>query len=262
VPGPTGPTGDTGLTGATGPTGDTGPAGPIGPAGADGTNGLGVLPGVILLWSVATPPTGWLICDGQSTSGYTALAAVVGANVPDLRGYVPVGYKSGDAEFGSLLGTGGAKTHTLTSAEMPSHDHSTNIGHGHASTLAAPSHTHTTNIAHGHSNNISINDDAHSHATNTIGDAGSFLPGSTNNYRYTGTPSTLATASDTHSHGISGGVTALGTTNAASLGPSDTALTGSVTDLGTTNVTSTPVGSGGAHNNLQPYIVLNYIIKY
>jgi hypothetical protein len=44
-------------------------------------------------------------------------------------------------------------------------------------------------------------------------------------------------------------------------GASATALSGTVTDLPTTDVTSSSSGSGGAHNNLQPYIVLNYIIK-
>jgi microcystin-dependent protein len=39
------------------------------------------------------------------------------------EGNVTVGYKSGDADFGTAGGTGGAKTHTLTEAEMPEHKH-------------------------------------------------------------------------------------------------------------------------------------------
>lgn len=38
-------------------------------------------------------------------------------------GQVPVGYSSGDADFGTIGQTGGAKTVTLTSAQIPSHNH-------------------------------------------------------------------------------------------------------------------------------------------
>jgi len=39
------------------------------------------------------------------------------------EGQLLAGYKSGDADFGTVEGTGGTKTHTLTSDEMPSHTH-------------------------------------------------------------------------------------------------------------------------------------------
>ncbi len=41
--------------------------------------------GTISAFGGSTAPAGYLECNGQSTSGYAALAAVVGANVPDLR---------------------------------------------------------------------------------------------------------------------------------------------------------------------------------
>jgi len=47
-------------------------------------------------------------------------------NVPNLNGRVAVG-KSADTEFNVLGKTGGAKTHTLTVAEMPAHVHDTTI---------------------------------------------------------------------------------------------------------------------------------------
>lgn len=51
--------------------------------------------GIIMLWPTITPPAGWLECNGQSTTGYAALAAVVGANVPDLRGEFVRGWDNG-----------------------------------------------------------------------------------------------------------------------------------------------------------------------
>lgn len=104
-----------------GPTGATGPEGPEGPAGP----ASGFPPGVIMLWPTATPPTGWLICDGQSTSGYPDLAAVVGANVPNLKGRVVVGLDAAQTEFDSLGETGGSKVPALLT-----HTHIQNP-HGH-----------------------------------------------------------------------------------------------------------------------------------
>lgn len=49
------------------------------------------------MWGGSTAPTGYLECNGQSTSGYTALSAVVGDNVPDLRDRFIVGAGSGYA---------------------------------------------------------------------------------------------------------------------------------------------------------------------
>ena len=112
VPGPQGPEGDPGPQGSQGPKGDTGSQGPAGTTGAQGPKGdpgiqgpqgiqgepgpagpegAGSPIGSMMMWPTATPPTGWLICNGQSTTGYPALAAIVGANVPDMRDLFPVG---------------------------------------------------------------------------------------------------------------------------------------------------------------------------
>jgi microcystin-dependent protein len=89
--------------------------------------------GVILPFGGSSAPSGYLLCNGAAVSRTTHanLFSVIGTtygagdgsttfNVPDMRGYVPVGYKSGDADFGTLGGAKGAKTHTLTVAEVPS----------------------------------------------------------------------------------------------------------------------------------------------
>lgn len=52
----------------------------------DATVGASILPGQIVMWGTSTPPTGWLECNGQSTTGYPNLIALFGTNLPDLRG--------------------------------------------------------------------------------------------------------------------------------------------------------------------------------
>lgn len=93
--------------------------------------------GSMTLWAgvVGSPPTGWLTCKGQSLSKTTyadlfaAIAYTYGGsgnnfNLPDLQGRVPVGEGTGTSLSGrTLAAEGGAETHQLTIAEMPSHDH-------------------------------------------------------------------------------------------------------------------------------------------
>lgn len=99
--------------------------------------------GTIAPFAGVAAPEFWLLADGaaRSRTTYARLFAVVGTafgsgdgsttfNVPDLRGRVPVGLDNlGGSDAGrlgvanSLGGTGGAETHTLTEAQMPSHTH-------------------------------------------------------------------------------------------------------------------------------------------
>ena len=51
--------------------------------------------GTVMMWATNTPPTGWLELNGQSTTGYPDLAAIVGANVPDFRGEHVRGWDNG-----------------------------------------------------------------------------------------------------------------------------------------------------------------------
>jgi microcystin-dependent protein len=84
--------------------------------------------GTIVMYGGTDAPTGWLLCNGQSTASYTALAAVVGANVPDLMGRAPIGYgdsaDSGITTRSTIGAKVGAETHTLAPEEMPAHTHS------------------------------------------------------------------------------------------------------------------------------------------
>jgi microcystin-dependent protein len=92
--------------------------------------------GLIMMWAGAAAPDGWLICDGQAISRVTHadLFAIIGTtygagdgsttfNLPNLKGRVPVGLDGAQAEFNALAKEGGAKTHTLTTSEIPSHRH-------------------------------------------------------------------------------------------------------------------------------------------
>jgi microcystin-dependent protein len=94
--------------------------------------------GVILPFGGGAAPTGWLLCQGQAVdrSAYAALFSAIGTsygvgdgsttfNLPDARGKVVTGLDTGQTEFNTLGKTGGEKTHVLTTAEMPSHTHST-----------------------------------------------------------------------------------------------------------------------------------------
>lgn len=94
------------------------------------------IPGEIRMWSGSTVPTGWLLCDGSAVNRttYAALYAITNTtygagngtstfNLPNFKGRVPVGYDSSQTEFDALGETGGAKTHTLTEAQIPSHSH-------------------------------------------------------------------------------------------------------------------------------------------
>lgn len=79
--------------------------------------------GVILLWSGSTSniPTGWVLCDGQNST-------------PDLRDRFVVGAGSTYA----VDATGGEASVTLTSDQIPAHNHSA------TSTVTDPGHSHTT----------------------------------------------------------------------------------------------------------------------
>lgn len=166
--------------------------------------------GMLAPYAGTSAPTGWLLAFGQTVSRttYADLFAAIGTTygagdgsttfvLPDLRGRVVAGQDdmggtsanrltgaSGGVDGDTLGAVGGAETHTLTTAQIASHQHANLIGID-------------------------------------LGTGGSLY--------------TTLTA-------------------AARKGETDTAPGNAIGNSGST-------GGGGAHNNVQPTIILNYIIK-
>lgn len=106
-------------------------------AGGGGGGLIDTLPvGTMIPYGSAETPDNWLSCNGQAVSRttYSHLFKVIGTsygegdgsttfNLPDKRGRVSVGYDPAQTMFNTVGAKVGANTHTLTIAEMPSHQH-------------------------------------------------------------------------------------------------------------------------------------------
>ena len=202
--------------------------------------------GTIVATARTTAPTGWLMCDGTSTTGYTTLASYVGATTPDMRGRFPIG----DNSTLTLLGTGGSTT--IATTNLPSHSHAntavlnsgtvsiTDTGHTH--TITDTGHGHTI-ADHTHTNQVTVS--ASSGAHNNVTD---FVAAGTNGASTSPTVTSISTTS------LSAASTTTGISNVAAT----TGISGSVG----TGITVTNANTGGAEAYFQPYLVVNYIIKH
>lgn len=198
--------------------------------------------GLIYMYGGSTAPNGFLICDGSAISRttYASLFAAIGTiygsgdnsttfNIPNILGRVAIG-----SSVGHTVGTtGGEETHTLLTNEMPAHSHMI-PSHGHTHTIKAT----TPKLTH-----------------------------SITQPMFTYTPPSGSQKTRVYSSGTKSGTNA-NTSTAASrssnltIANHDAATctkTGSITDCGAFDSEST--GSGSSHNNMQPYITLNYIIS-
>lgn len=209
-------------------------------------------PGSILPFAGSAAPTGYLICDGSTVSRttYAALFAVCGTTyntggeagtdfrLPNLKGRIPVGIDSAQVEFDTRGEQGGEKAHALTTAELASHNHT--INHSHTASSG------TESADHSHSGSTGGQSASHSHSLG-ISDAGG-LGGGGSLVRKGGIAGdSSGGASNDHSHAFTTG----GRSAAHTHGITVDAFSGSGGNT----------GSGTAHNNLQPYVALHYIIK-
>jgi len=204
--------------------------------------------GGIIMWRGSTAPGGWAICDGSNAPN--------GMSTPDLRNRFVLGFGTNGIDV-----TGGATVSSwtsLTTAQIPSHDHT--IAHQHnisSHTHNISNHTHTQSgtfdsnetgdHAHGHSTG---NAGAHNHGvTQVLTGRTSHSTGTLNNRDFADPPVNF-NAEPNHTHSIS------------TDGNHKHTISGNTG--GSSASSSGNKGNGEAHNHEAepPFYTLAYIMRY
>lgn len=214
-------------------------------AAADSTSAV-VPTGSVIPFAGTVVPGGYLLCDGteQPRSTYSNLYTALGGlsspygqgngtstfNLPNLKGKVVVGYDLTRVYSNTMGKNGGDETVTLTQAQMPNHSH----------TISATS----LSGAHGHSGTAAENG-GHTHAQRDFPNSSAANDLAYGTYTRGRVPvpaeqsGQFVLAAPNHTHSVT------------------------IPDSGnhTHSFTLEGAGNSDSHNNLQPYLVMNYIIK-
>lgn len=197
--------------------------------------------GLIYLSGLNFAPRDFAFCHGQllSISQFQALYSLLGTNyggdgrssfgLPDLRGRVPVGAGQGTGtSFYPLGQLGGQEKVTLSLNEMPSHSHA----------AVVPPQPNITGSFNGTASLSLACNSAEGSSNSPV-----------NNY-----PAAVPAISKIP-------VEAYSNSHNDSMGPQNASVSGSASmDLPQQNVTVGQTGGNLAHDNVQPYQAVNYII--
>ena len=224
---------------------------------------------IIAYPSAIAPSSAFKLCNGETLSKtgegnkYADLFAIIGytysANtsgdtfkLPDIQGRTIVGLNESDSTtdpFKPLGATGGQKRVALSTAEMPAHNHSVT---GPSTFPVSVSGTTDQAGSHGHTATDSGHTHYSTHSTNSQWVRGDWDQVNAVEPHYSqkaetsvGKANITVDSNGIHTHPFGGTGTAAITYNAQS----------------TLGLTTTDIGGSLTHNNLQPYIVLNYFIK-
>lgn len=237
-----------------------------------GSSGLYVPVGMIMQWTKASTPTGFIVCDGSAVSRttYAALFDAIGTthgvgdgsttfNLPDLQGKLPVGDDGGVSY--TVAGTGGSTSVTPTLTKSGSVSKS---GTASGSLSGVPD---SGNLAVSVSGNVNVANTtlststipSHNHTISFASQAG----GLTRPYTQAGGNNTGFTFNSMANTGGGGGHTHTGGHNLSGNmtgAPGVGNLAVSITD--NIAVSDSIAVNSSAIDTQSPYIVLRYVIKF
>lgn len=183
-------------------------------------------------------------------------------------GRVPVGVNASDAAFNTVEKTGGAKTHTLTAAQIPAHTHGyyrsgTSTGSTTLTIDQIPAHTHTYTKTTTATKTSSPNEDSvnvmpydafvasNTSFMNMLTEAFTKIKSKVSGLSFTNPTMTIPSSESRPARGHTHNVTPTGASaNSGSTGGS----TGHTHTISVSSTNTASTGGSEAHNILQPYI--------